>query len=773
MKLFDKFIDLFRVDEDNDEMTRKNEQETREETSNLDGEEVYDIDDITRPSKSQYQRGIRHQKKNAKSRPEWLQKVDRYLPSPKNPIRRFWRRYRIGKLLFIALMAFILIFGSYLFYLSKTATVSDLQSALKTTTTIYDKNKEYAGKLSGQKGTYVELNAISDHLKNAVIATEDRSFYENNGVNFKRFFLAVATLGKFGGGSTITQQLAKNAYLSQDQTIKRKAREFFLALELTKKYSKAEILTMYLNNSYFGNGVWGVEDASRKYFGTSAANLTVDEAATLAGMLKGPEVYNPYYSVENATNRRDTVLAAMVDAGKLTKSQAKEAASIGMKNRLADTYAGKINDYRYPSYFDAVVNEAIDTYGISEKDIVNNGYKIYTALDQNYQSGMQKTFDDTSLFPVSDYDGQSAQGASVALDPKTGGVRGLVGRVQSTKDAQFRSFNYATQSKRSPASTIKPLVVYSPAIASGWSIDKELPNKVQDFHGYKPSNYGGIETESIPMYQALANSYNIPAVYTLDKLGINKAFTYGRKFGLNMSSANKELGVALGGSVTTNPLEMAQAYSTFANDGIMHRAHLITRIETANGKLVKQFTDKPKRVISRSVASKMTSMMLGTFSNGTAINANVYGYTMAGKTGTTETDFNPNLSGDQWVVGYTPDVVISQWVGFKKTDKHHYLTDSSAGTASNIFSTQASYILPYTKGSSFTHIENAYFQNGIGSVYNAQDASNTTNQESRSIINDLKDSASKAAQDISRAVEDSNFQEKVKDAWNSLKDYFR
>lgn len=650
MKLFDKFIDLFRVDEDNDEMTRKNEQETREETSNLDGEEVYDIDDITRPSKSQYQRGIRHQKENAKSRPEWLQKVDRYLPSPKNPIRRFWRRYRIGKLLFIALMAFILIFGSYLFYLSKTATVSDLQSALKTTTTIYDKNKEYAGKLSGQKGTYVELNAISDHLKNAVIATEDRTFYENNGVNFKRFFLAVATLGKFGGGSTITQQLAKNAYLSQDQTIKRKAREFFLALELTKKYGKAEILTMYLNNSYFGNGVWGVEDASRKYFGISAANLTVDEAATLAGMLKGPEVYNPYYSVENATNRRDTVLAAMVDAGKLTKSQAKEAASIGMKNRLADTYAGKINDYKYPSYFDAVVNEAIDTYGISEKDIVNNGYKIYTALDQNYQSGMQKTFDDTSLFPVSDYDGQSAQGASVALDPKTGGVRGLVGRVQSTKDAQFRSFNYATQSKRSPASTIKPLVVYSPAIASGWSIDKELPNKVQDFHGYKPSNYGGIETESIPMYQALANSYNIPAVYTLDKLGINKAFTYGRKFGLNMSSANKELGVALGGSVTTNPLEMAQAYSTFANDGIMHRAHLITRIETANGKLVKQFTDKPKRVISRSVASKMTSMMLGTFSNGTAINANVYGYTMAGKTGTTETDFNPNLSGDQWVV---------------------------------------------------------------------------------------------------------------------------
>lgn len=707
-----------------------------------------------------------------KKQPVWLQKLEAILPSPQNPIRRFWRRYHIGKILVILIGTLVLLLGSYLFYLSKTAKVSDLQDALKATTVIYDHTGEYAGSLSGQKGTYVELDAISDDLENAVIATEDRTFYSNNGINLKRFLLAVVTAGRFGGGSTITQQLAKNAYLSQDQTIKRKAREFFLALELTKKYSKKDILTMYLNNSYFGNGVWGVEDASQKYFGTTAANLTLDEAATLAGMLKGPEIYNPYYSLENATNRRDTVLGAMVDAGKINQDQAAEAKTVGMGNRLADTYVGKSDDYQYPSYFDAVINEAISTYGISEKDIVNNGYKIYTELDQNYQTGMQTTFNNDNLFPVSAYDGSSAQAASVALDPKTGAVRGLIGRVNSSENPTFRSFNYATQAQRSPASTIKPLVVYAPAVASGWSIEKELPNMIQDFDGYQPHNYGNYESEDVPMYQALANSYNIPAVSTLNDIGIDKAFAYGKKFGLDMTSAKKELGVALGGSVTTNPLEMAQAYAAFANNGVIHPAHLITRIENARGEVVKAFTDRAKRVISQSVADKMTSMMLGTFSNGTAVNANVYGYTLAGKTGTTETSFNPDVAGDQWVIGYTPDVVISQWVGFNQTDENHYLTDSSAGTASTIFSTQASYILPYTKGSQF-HVDNAYAQNGIAAVYGINETGNQTGIDSQSIIDGLRKSAEEASKSLSDAVDQSGLRDKAQSIWNGIVDYFR
>lgn len=729
-------------------------------------DEVGQSNDETLKSSS-YQRSQTYKDKEQETS-DFVKKAKRFVPSTRNPLRRFWRRYRLGKILLILLTSFILLATAYLFYLSKTANVTNLQEALKATTVIYDKNGEQAGTLYGQKGTYVELDAISDDLENAVLATEDRSFYQNDGINYKRTLLALLTLGRSGGGSTITQQLAKNAYLTQDQTIKRKAREFFMALELTKKYSKQEILTMYLNNAYFGNGVWGVEDASQKYFGTTAADLSLDQAATLAGMLKEPEIYNPYYSIENATNRRDTVLQNMVAAGMISQEVADETATIGMGNRLADTYTGKVDDYRYPSYFDAVINEAISVYGLKEKDIVNNGYRIYTELDQNYQAGMQTTFNNSSLFPVAD-DGTTAQAASVALDPKTGGVRGLVGRVNSTIDPTFRSFNYATQSSRSPGSTIKPLVVYTPAVAAGWSLDRNLPNTPMDFNGYQPSNYGGYSSEDVPMYQALANSYNVPAVYIANQLGLDKVFSYGQRFGLNLSKTAQELGVALGGSVTTNPLEMAQAYGAFANSGVMNKAHLITRIETAKGEVIKEYSASAKRVMSKSIADKMTSMMLGTFSNGTAVNANVAGYTLAGKTGTTETEFNPDLASDQWVIGYTPDVVISQWVGFSETDESHYLSDSSAGTASYIFSNLASYILPYTEGNQFT-VANAYEQNGIAPVYGSDTA---TAGNSQSIIDSLQESARQAQENISKVVEDANLAQTAQDVWNKILNYFQ
>lgn len=697
--------------------------------------------------------------------------IRKVIPARDSWLRRFWRRYHIGKILLLLGAIFSLVVGSYLFYLAKTADVEDLQSALKATTLIYDKDEVQVGSLSGQKGTYVELDAISDNLEKAVIATEDRTFYDNNGINFSRFALAVLTMGKFGGGSTITQQLAKNAYLSQEQTISRKAKEFFLALELTKKYSKKEILTMYLNNAYFGNSVWGVEDASHKYFGVSAADLTLDQSAILAGMLKGPEIYNPIYSVTNATNRRNTVLSVMVNAKVISQAEADQAAQVNIADELVDNYGGTSDTYQYPSYFDAVIQEATQKYGLTEDDIVNKGYKIYTELDQNYQVGMQYVFDDPSYFPVAE-DGESSQGASVAMDPQTGAVRGLVGRVSSTSQP-FRSFNYATQSKRSPGSAIKPLVVYAPAVSNGYSTNKLLPNTPIDYDGYKPENYGGYVSEDVPMYQALANSYNIPAVYLLNKLGISKAFSYGKKFGLNMSSARQELGVALGGSVTTNPLELAQAYSAFANNGVMPKAHLISRIETANGKIIKQFKESNQRVVSQSVSHKMTSMMLGTFSNGSAVNANAYGYTMAGKTGTTETEFNPDLTSDQWVVGYTPDVVLSQWIGFDKTDEGHYLSDASSGTASTLFSAVATNVLPYTAGTPFTE-ENAYVSNGLTPTYtaNPSEAQDSKAPSVSNIFDDLKKGAETAKDSIEKAVQEANLEDKARQAWETVRSWF-
>ena len=688
-------------------------------------------------------------------------------PLSQHPFRRFWRRFHLTKILLIIGLGFSLLTGGYLFYLAKTTNVKDLQNALKATTIIYDKNGDQAGSLTGQKGTYVELDAISENLQHAVVATEDRSFYKNSGINYGRFFLAILTLGRSGGGSTITQQLAKNAYLSQDQTVERKAKEFFLALEINKKYSKKEILTMYLNNAYFGNGVWGIEDASKKYFGVSASQLSLDQSAVLAGMLKGPEIYNPLYSVENATNRRNTVLQNMVAAGYIDQKTADQSAAVDIHGQLIDAYEGKSEDYRYPSYFDAVINEAVNEYGLTEEDIVKNGYRIYTELDQNYQASMQVIYDNTALFPVAE-DGTRAESGSVALDPKTGGVRALVGRVGSDQNPGFRTYNYATQAARSPGSTIKPLVVYSPAVAEGWSTNKELDNSTTQYGSYEVNNYAGIQSSpTVPMYQALAESLNLPAVATANDLGLNTVFEYGEKFGLNMDKVDKSLAVALGAGVTTNPMQMAQAYGTFANGGVMNDAHLITKIENASGQVVKSHSQKSTRVLSGSTTDKMTNMMLGTFSNGTGVNAAPYGYTMAGKTGTTETSFNKDLSGDQWVIGYTPDVVISQWLGFPTTDENHYLTDSSAGTASEIFRNVANSVLPYTDGTQFDSVKNSYAENGIAPV--GEETTETDSKEDKGFFEDVKEKASNMVDDAKKAIDEADIPGKAKNAWDTFK----
>ena len=688
------------------------------------------------------------------------------------PIRKFWRRYHLTKILLILGLSVGLLVGTYLFAVAKSTNVNDLQNALKTRTLIFDREDKEAGALSGQKGTYVELADISKDLQNAVIATEDRTFYKNDGINYSRFFLAIATAGRSGGGSTITQQLAKNAYLSQDQTVERKAKEFFLALELTKKYSKDQILTMYLNNAYFGNGVWGVEDASKKYFGVSASQLTLDEAATLAGMLKGPELYNPLNSTETSTNRRDTVLQNMIVAGYIDENQRTQATGIDMASQLQDKYEGKISDYRYPSYFDAVVNEAVSKYHLTEEEIVNNGYRIYTELDQNYQANMQVVYENTSLFPMAE-DGTTAQSGSVALEPKTGGVRGVVGRVAGDDKIGFRNFNYATQSKRSPGSTIKPLVVYTPAVEAGWALNKQLDNHTMQYGNYKVDNYAGIKTsQEVPMYQALAESLNLPAVATVNDLGVDKAFEAGEKFGLNMEKVDRVLGVALGSGVETNPLQMAQAYAAFANEGLMPEAHFISRIENASGQVIASHKNSQKRVIDKSVADKMTSMMLGTFTNGTGISSSPADYVMAGKTGTTEAVFNPEYTSDQWVIGYTPDVVISHWLGFPTTDENHYLAGSTSNGAAHVFRNIANTILPYTPGSTFT-VENAYKQNGIAPANASnQVQSNETNQTDDT-LSDIRSRAQNLVDEASRAISDAKIKEKAQTIWDTVTNLFR
>lgn len=618
-------------------------------------------------------------------------------------------RYQVIRWFIVVCLSIFLATSIYLIYVAKTANVKGLENALERPTTIYDKDGDRAGYLYSQKGTWVSLDKISPNVADAVLSTEDRNFYHEYGFSIKGMVRALLLNLKSrimgssdiaGGGSTLTQQLVKNAFLSQEQTISRKAKEIFIAMQVENTYSKKQILAMYLNNAYFGNGVWGIEDASEKYFGVHASQLTVPQAATIAGMLKNPNGYNPKDHPAESRQRRNVVLTLMKGNGKLTQEQMKSYQDSPMIT--SDNYQYD-SGYRYPYFFDAVIDEAIKKYGLSEEDIMNRGYKIYTTLDQNYQSTMQTDFADSSLFPYDADDGTRAQGASIAIDPKTGGVTALVGGRNDSH--VFRGYNRATQLVRSPGSTIKPLAVYAPALQHGYHYDSMVEDKHQAYgsNKYSPKNATGTYQGKIMLYQALAESKNTTAVWLLNKIGVSEGYRSAEKFGLKLSDSDKNLSLALGGlEKGVSPMTMASAYSAFANEGVKYDAHFIRRIVDASGKTIVDEEDADStRVVSEKVANEMTSMMIDVYKNGTGVSAKPYGYTIAGKTGSTQGNgVDPTAADtDRWYIGYTPDVVLATWVGFDSNKNSIENAGTRGGAA--LFKSEMEGILPKTKQSQF------------------------------------------------------------------------
>lgn len=618
-------------------------------------------------------------------------------------------RYQVIRWFIVVCLSIFLATSIYLIYVAKTANVKGLGNALERPTTIYDKDGDRAGYLYSQKGTWVSLDKISPNVADAVLSTEDRNFYHEYGFSIKGMVRALLLNLKnrimgssdiAGGGSTLTQQLVKNAFLSQEQTISRKAKEIFIAMQVENTYSKKQILAMYLNNAYFGNGVWGIEDASEKYFSVHASQLTVPQAATIAGMLKNPNGYNPKDHPAESRQRRNVVLTLMKDNGKLTQEQMKSYQDSPMIT--SDNYQYD-SGYRYPYFFDAVIDEAIKKYGLSEEDIMNRGYKIYTTLDQNYQSTMQTDFADSSLFPYDADDGTRAQGASIAIDPKTGGVTALVGGRNDSH--VFRGYNRATQLVRSPGSTIKPLAVYAPALQHGYHYDSMVEDKYQAYgsNKYSPKNATGTYQGKIMLYQALAESKNTTAVWLLNKIGVSEGYRSAEKFGLKLSDSDKNLSLALGGlEKGVSPMTMASAYSAFANEGVKYDAHFIRRIVDASGKTIVDEEDADStRVVSEKVANEMTSMMIDVYKNGTGVSAKPYGYTIAGKTGSTQGNGVDSTAADtdRWYIGYTPDVVLATWVGFDSNKNSIENAGTRGGAA--LFKSEMEGILPKTKQSQF------------------------------------------------------------------------
>jgi penicillin-binding protein 2A len=558
-------------------------------------------------------------------------------------------------------------------------------------TVFYDSQGEIITELTNARMEYMPLDQFSPTVQEAVIAVEDSRFYEHKGVDFQGIARAFYHNWKSGdtvqGGSTITQQLAKTMLFSAEQTYSRKINEAVASIKIEKTYTKDQIMELYLNYIYFGEGSWGLERAAKSYFGKTALELELSEAALLAGIPKSPTNYSPVKKPEQAKERRDLVLNLMAEQGKITVEQ--RDAAIAEELKLTDQSQLKIAVN--PSYIDYVMQEATQKYKLTEQQLLSSGYQIYTTMVPKVQNAAEEVYSDASLFPE---DAGGLQSGVVLMHPQTGALMGIVGSRNPKRE--FREFNFATQIRRQPGSTLKPIVVYAPALSEGFGTRDRIHDVETDFGGaYTPANYGNKLHGWVTVEEALVQSYNIPAVALLKEIGIDKGIEFANKAGLPLEAEDRTLGIALGGmSKGTSPLAMAQAYTMFANNGNMAKAYAITKIVDRHGQLVGESQPVLEPMLDPNVAFTMTQMLEKAVIEGTGQSAQM-DRPAAGKTGTTQLpdipefkDENGNQidgSKDAWFVGYTPELVAAIWLGYEKTNKDHYLTTTGGKYPAALF----------------------------------------------------------------------------------------
>lgn len=545
---------------------------------------------------------------------------------------------------------------------------------LAQTGAIYDKNGEYVTTLVGSENrTVIQLQSLPDHVVNAFLAAEDLRFYKHPGFDITRILGAVISNVRSGGyaqgASTITQQLVKLSHLSSQKTIARKLEEIWLALQLEARFEKNEILEMYLNYIYFGQGAYGIQAAAQVTFGVDASELSPAQAAALAAAIKAPSAYSIQTNPDTNAERRSYILATMRDEGMLTEAGYAAAAA----EKVEPVQQGTVQT-EYGWFVDAVLDEAELQLDISAELLLAGGYRIDTTLDPAMQEvlDMQYTLD---IFPPNAKDGMPVQSAAACVENATGAVRAIVGgRSYATR----RGLNRATQLRRQPGSALKPLAVYAPAVEyAGWTPASVILDEPTDFGGYKPKNAGNAYYGNVTMRAALKSSLNIPAVKVLQSIGVANGRKYLQSVGIPLDDRDWNLSLALG-SMTygASPVQMAAAYSPFANGGIYHAPYFIEQITDRDGRIVYRHQDSGTRVLSPQSAYLLTHMMQTVISSGTGTRLNGVGVPVAGKTGTV------NMTGgnrDVWMSAYTADLSVSVWMGFDDPDDKHVLRSNVSG----------------------------------------------------------------------------------------------
>lgn len=621
--------------------------------------------------------------------------------------------FKWGYVLTWVIVICAIVFLSYFIYLERTLPDPGTVATRRVTqsTKIFDRTGDVLlYDIHGEeKRTVIPWENMPEHAREATLAAEDANFYSHGGIDIRgiirAFFVNIKDLDISQGGSTITQQLIKKALLSDEKNVSRKIREALLAIEVERRFSKDEILWMYLNQIPYGSNVYGIEAASQAYFAKSAQELTIAESATLAAMIRAPSYYSPYGNhVPNLMARKDFILKRMFDLGYITREEHEAAITQEL------SFSPSKSDLKAPHFVFMVKEYLIDKYG--EDSVESGGLKVITTLDAQMQKTAEETVSKYSKVNKERY--RASNASMVAINPSNGDLLALVGSSDYFDVANEGNFNVAT-ALRQPGSSFKPFA-YATAIQKGipdstilFDVKTEFnPNcppsatSTRDKYGlacYNPDNFDKRFRGPVTLRQSLAQSLNIPSVKTLYIAGIDETIDTAEKMGITSLGDRKRFGLALVlGGAEVRLVDMVSAYGVFANDGIRNPWSFIERIETASGEILEEKKLSPSRVLE-----SQTARMISDVLSDNSARAPVFGYssslyiperTVAAKTGTTQENR------DAWVVGYSPDIAVGVWVG---NNKNQSMTAAGGGisAAGPMWKEFMLKVLPATAGSRF------------------------------------------------------------------------
>lgn len=596
------------------------------------------------------------------------------------PKRNVWKKIMMS----ILLVGVVMIVAGIVTFFAMIKDAPELDDKMlkdPLSSTIITSDNEEITLQGAERRTAVDIQEVPEHVQSAFIAIEDVRFREHHGIDPKRIFGAVIANVKEGygseGASTITQQVIKLSFLTPEKTIKRKVQEQYLAVQLEQNYSKDQILEMYMNKIYFSQGAYGVETAAKTYFNKSAKELTIDEAALLAGIPQRPSYYDPVQNPDAAKERRDIVISQMEKYGFITSNEAHEATA-----KPIQVEQPKEQALKYDAFISQVIQELEETKEIDKNDIYNGGLKIYTTLNTKAQDTLEQILNTEEYV---NYPDEQLQAGVTLLDTKTGAVLALGGGRHQEKIS--RGLNHATQIKRQPGSTAKPVLAYGPAIEYlKWPTAKIVKDEPYQYSsGKKLNNWNNSYAGDITIRESLRKSLNIPAVKTFEKVGVANVRTFAEGLGVPLDDGLSER-YAIGGFDTgIAPIHLAGAYAAFGNNGVYNKPHTVSKIVYPDGQEL-NLTPESEQAMHDYTAYMITDMLKDVVRSGTGTRANISGLPMAGKTGTTNFEdrfgFPKDAVRDAWFAGYTTNYTIAVWTGYDKATKTKYLTDKTGSRIS-------------------------------------------------------------------------------------------